>query len=107
MIRSPIGGSKVEIEHLVSKLFGSPERMDACATFPSHRDRWIILDRARFKIYLDHFVGEDWSRDLEYYPKQFISVGVAEFVEGNPLAFNASPGEVAWMLLITSSRTPH
>jgi hypothetical protein len=97
----------VEIERLVSKLFGPPEQMYARTPVPCHRDRWIIVDRARLKIYLDHFVGQGWCRAPEYYPKQSISVGLAEFVEGNPLALDASHGQLVWMLLISRSRRRH
>ena len=95
-----IGGYLVHIDRFVSKLLGLPQRVDVRIPSSKHRDRWTVFDGNHIKVYLDHFVSEDWTRDLSTYPKQFFSVGLAEFVEGGSKTAEGVPGEVAWMLLI-------
>ncbi len=91
----------MDIERFVLKLLGPPRRVNTRIAASRYRDRWTIFDGNRFKVYLDHFVSEDWSCDLSAYPKQFFSVGLAEFVEPGSKTGERVSGEVAWMLLIT------
>jgi hypothetical protein len=54
----------------------------ACATYMY---RWTLLATKWFSIYLHHFVGDDWSRDLHDHPKRFISIGLCgRYVEQTP-----------------------
>lgn len=52
---------------------------------PTYLYRWRLLrvwgDRT---VYLHHFVGNDWSRDLHDHPKRFISIGLkGSYIEEN------------------------
>ena len=38
--------------------------------------RWTLLKLRSSAVYLHHFVGDDWSRDLHDHPKRFISIGL-------------------------------
>lgn len=43
---------------------------------PTYLYRWELLRTRWFQVYLHHFVGDDWSRDLHDHPKRFISIGL-------------------------------
>lgn len=44
---------------------------------PTYLYRWTLLKGGKaFSVYLHHFVGDDWSRDLHDHPKRFISIGL-------------------------------
>ena len=43
---------------------------------PTYLVRWTLLSTRWFKVYLHHFVGDDWSRDPHDHPKNFISIGL-------------------------------
>jgi hypothetical protein len=50
---------------------------------PTYLYRWTLFQPRRprvlwrgFGVYLHHFVGDDWSRDLHDHPKRFISIGL-------------------------------
>lgn len=46
---------------------------------PTYLYRWVLLPRWANRwcqVYLHHFVGDDWSRDLHDHPKRFISIGL-------------------------------
>lgn len=53
---------------------------------PTYMYRWELLRIGRFfGIYLHHFVGNDWTRDLHDHPKRFISVGLkGRYIEETP-----------------------
>lgn len=47
--------------------------------------RWHLIRTPWFRVYLHHFVGEDWSRDLHDHPKWFTSIGIAgSYIEETP-----------------------
>lgn len=53
-----------------------------CATYLY---RWIILSTRWLGVYLHHFVGDDWSRDMHDHPKRFVSIGLrGGYVEDMP-----------------------
>ncbi len=55
---------------------------DAC---PTYMYRWTLLRMPWFAIYLHHFVGDDWSRDMHDHPKRFVSVGLrGRYIEETP-----------------------
>jgi hypothetical protein len=91
---------------------------DAC---PTYMYRWTLLKLGKlFSIYLHHFVGDDWSRDMHDHPKRFISIGLrGRYVEETPAGereFRApwartfpanhihrirlAPGHQAWTLVV-------
>jgi hypothetical protein len=90
----------VEMMHLVTKLFGPPREIDACAHFPNHLYRWTIFGNSRLEVFLDRFVGDDWSGDPDAYPRKFISIGLAESATHAPQKLIASQDRAGWMLLI-------
>jgi hypothetical protein len=52
---------------------------------PTYLYRWTIARLPWFAVYLHHFVGDDWSRDLHDHPKRFISIGLwGRYVEETP-----------------------
>jgi hypothetical protein len=73
---------------LLNKLLGRPEEINGAGRCPTYLYRWPLF---RFawgkwgKIYLHHFVGDDWSLDLHDHPKRFISIGIwGWYVEETP-----------------------
>ena len=44
-----------------------------CATYLY---RWTLCATRWGKLYLHHFVGNDWSGDLHDHPKRFVSIGL-------------------------------
>jgi hypothetical protein len=52
---------------------------------PTYLYRWTVLRTPWFAIYLHHFVGDDWSRDLHDHPKRFLSIGLwGRYIEDTP-----------------------
>lgn len=52
---------------------------------PTYLFRWTLFATRWFKIYLHHFVGDDWSRDLHDHPKRFITIGLkGSYIEETP-----------------------
>jgi hypothetical protein len=76
------GGGPVS---LLTKLFGEPEEINGRNRCPTYLYRWFLLRTRWFKVYLHHFVGDDWSLDLHDHPKRFISIGLkGRYVEITP-----------------------
>ena len=44
---------------------------------PTYLFRWTLASTPWGKLYLHHFVGDDWSLDLHDHPKRFVSIGLA------------------------------
>lgn len=76
------------IHALLSYFLGEPEPIDGHGLHGVYLWRWTVLSSKRFKIYLHHFVKDDWSRDLHDHPKNFISIGLwgsyTEYYMTNP-----------------------
>lgn len=52
---------------------------------PTYLYRWTLLRVPWFSVYLHHFVGDDWSRDMHDHPKRFISIGLCgKYCEETP-----------------------
>src|SRR5438309_11151194 len=105
---------------LLIRLFGKPEEINGRNRCPTYLYRWHLFSTRWFKVYLHHFVGDDWSRDLHDHPKRFISIGLkGRYIEETPngereyrapwlRTFPAEhihrirlrPGEDAWSLVI-------
>jgi hypothetical protein len=53
------------------------EEMDGDGRCDTYLVRWTLLKLwGGIGVYLHHFVGDDWSRDLHDHPKRFISIGL-------------------------------
>lgn len=66
-------------------LFGKAEEINGRHRCPTYLYRWTMLVTRWFKIYLHHFVGDDWSLDLHDHPKRFISIGLwGHYIETTP-----------------------
>lgn len=52
---------------------------------PTYLYRWTLLKLGKLcAVYLHHFVGDDWARDLHDHPKRFISIGLrGGYIEQN------------------------
>jgi hypothetical protein len=75
---------------LLNRVFGKAEEINGRERCPTYLYRWMLLQwRGHFAMYLHHFVGDDWSRDLHDHPKRFISIGLwGWYLEETP---NADP----------------
>ena len=54
---------------------------------PTYLYRWTLfrLPFTSIAVYLHHFVGDDWSRDMHDHPKRFISIGLrGSYIEETP-----------------------
>ena len=67
---------------LIDRLFRL-EEINGGNRCPTYLYRWTLFQPRRprwlwrgFGVYLHHFVGDDWSRDLHDHPKRFISIGL-------------------------------
>lgn len=60
----------------LNRLFGVAEEINGHQRCPTYLYRWVIFTTRWFKVYVHHFVGNDWSRDLHDHPKRFISIGL-------------------------------
>lgn len=61
----------------LARLFGTAEEINGRERCSTYLYRWVIAKRPHWAVYLHHFVGDDWSRDLHDHPKRFISIGLA------------------------------
>lgn len=88
---------------------------------PTYLYRWTLYATRWFSVYLHHFVGDDWSRDMHDHPKRFISIGLAGgYTEETPSGerryaapwirsfppehihrLRLDPGKECWTLVIT------
>jgi len=51
---------------------------------PTYLYRWRLLAVFGYKVYLHHFVGNDWTKDLHDHPKRFITIGLrGYYIEEN------------------------
>lgn len=70
---------------LLTRFFGDPEEINGRGICPTYLYRWFLLRTRWFKVYLHHFVADDWSLDLHDHPKRFISIGLkGRYVELTP-----------------------
>lgn len=83
----------------IDRLF-QREEMDGDGRCATYLVRWTLLKLPRgIGVYLHHFVGDDWSRDLHDHPKRFISVGL----RGSYLEETPSHDEGCWQVLADSA----
>ena len=57
-------------------LFGAVEEINGANRCPTYLYRWVLATLFGYKVYLHHFVGDDWSLDLHDHPKRFVSIGI-------------------------------
>lgn len=70
---------------LLNWLFGKAEEINGNERCPTYLYRWFILRTRWLKVYVHHFVGDDWSLDLHDHPKRFISIGLwGWYIETTP-----------------------
>ncbi len=61
------------------------EEINGNNTCPTYLYRWTLARLASCGVYLHHFVGDDWSKDLHDHPKRFISIGLwGGYIEETP-----------------------
>ena len=61
---------------LVDRIFRHEAVNGRCVT-DRYLNRWTLLRLPGGRaLYLHHFVGSDWSRDLHDHPKRFVSIGL-------------------------------
>lgn len=81
---------------ILTKLFGQPEEINGGHRCPTYLYRWSLARTSWFKIYLHHFVADDWSLDLHDHPKRFISIGLkGSYIELTPF----KPEDSEWAKL--------
>lgn len=68
------------------------EAINGRGVCPTYLHRWTLLSVFGFKIYLHHFVGDDWALDPHDHPKNFISIGLrGEYFEDTYRVFPNAP----------------
>jgi hypothetical protein len=74
-----------KIQSLIDRIF-KLEQINGGERCPTYLYRWTLLSiPKRLGVYVHHFVGDDWSRDLHDHPKRFVSIGLAgQYVEETP-----------------------
>ncbi len=69
---------------LLNRLFRT-EEISGAGRCPTYLYRWALAKLFGCGVYLHHFVGDDWSRDLHDHPKRFLSIGLAGgYIEETP-----------------------
>ena len=69
---------------ILNRIFPA-EEINGHERCPTYLFRWTLLKRPDWSVYLHHFVGDDWSRDLHDHPKRFISIGLwGWYIEHRP-----------------------
>ena len=74
------------MKKLLDRVFGVAEEINGGERCPTYLYRWTAVEwKKHFSVYLHHFVGDDWTRDLHDHPKRFISVGLwGWYIEETP-----------------------
>jgi hypothetical protein len=74
------------ISEFIAWILGAAEEINGGSRCPTYLYRWTIFQwKGHFSVYLHHFVGDDWSRDLHDHPKRFISIGLwGWYIEETP-----------------------
>lgn len=61
------------------------EEINGDGLCPTYLYRWTLLVTRWFKVYLHHFVGEDWTKDMHDHPKRFVTIGLrGSYIEETP-----------------------
>lgn len=77
---------------LIDRIFRL-EEINGGERCPTHLYRWTLARIGSYRLYLHHFVGDDWSLDMHDHPKRFISIGLkGSYVEETPFL----PADSEW-----------
>lgn len=60
---------------LTDRLF-KKEEINGDGICPTYLYRWTMLKTPWWKVYLHHFIGNDWAIDPHDHPKRFLSIGL-------------------------------
>jgi hypothetical protein len=92
------------VKKILDRLFGVAEEINGRFRCPTYLYRWTLFSwRGHCSLYLHHFVGDDWSRDLHDHPKRFISIGLwGWYLEEIPVMLTPETGGTK----ITKYRAP-
>ncbi len=72
------------LKTLFNRLF-KIEEINGGNRCPTYLFRWTLIGSRWCNVYLHHFVGDDWSRDMHDHPKRFLSIGLAgRYIEETP-----------------------
>lgn len=52
------------------------EEINGAERCPTYLFRWTLARVGWLSVYLHHFVGDDWAKDMHDHPKRFISIGL-------------------------------
>lgn len=64
---------------------------------PTYMVRWTLLRTPWFKVYLHHFLGDDWAIDPHDHPKAFRSIGLwGSYIEERYDSEGVKIGEKLW-----------
>src|SRR6202034_4752169 len=75
----------MRLKVFLDRTFGTAEEINGGNRCPTYLFRWTLAKWRGRGIYLHHFVGDDWSRDLHDHPKRFISIGLwGWYIEETP-----------------------
>lgn len=63
--------------HAFLSRFFPAEEINGGGLCDTYLYRWVLLTLwGGRRLYLHHFVGDDWARDMHDHPKRFITVGL-------------------------------
>jgi len=69
---------------LIDRVF-KLEEINGNHSCPTYLYRWTLARIGWLGVYLHHFVGDDWSRDMHDHPKRFVSIGLwGNYIEETP-----------------------
>ena len=75
---------RTKMKEWLNRIF-QMEEINGAERCPTYLFRWTILRFRDYAIYLHHFVGDDWAKDLHDHPKRFISIGLwGSYIEETP-----------------------
>ena len=86
------------LQQLIDRLFHF-ERIDGHGAVARYLHRWTLLRLPGGRaLYLHHFVGSDWSRDLHDHPKGFLSIGLwGGYIEFTPARPDGRRWRAPWV----------
>lgn len=107
------------LQRLIDRVFRL-EEINGRGLCPTYLYRWTLASWRGYGVYIHHFVGSDWSRDMHDHPKRFVSIGIwGRYTEETPTGtreyrapwartfpaehthrISVRPGETAWTLVI-------
>lgn len=80
----------------ITRLFGAAEEINGGGRCPTYLYRWTVARLPfGYKVYLHHFVGDDWSLDFHDHPKRFISIGLSGWYEEHTPVTDAELAELS------------